>query len=141
MSKMSEPWKADFGQELTEDQATITTGLTAYRNPPERRRPRWGLYVMILAGCIALLVAVWGFWPRSEHSVAAAPVVHPPAASERAKPKPTWPRHWRVRPGDSLAAISERFYGTEAGWYRIAAANDLQGSVIVPGERLVIPRP
>ena len=54
---------------------------------------------------------------------------------------PQWPKSYTVQPGDSLTAIAMRFYGTTTGWTGIAAMNDIQGSVIIPGEKLVIPAP
>lgn len=49
---------------------------------------------------------------------------------------------YRVERGDTLAEISERFYGDAALWRAIAAANPgvvTQGDVVRAGDELVIP--
>lgn len=87
--------------------------------------------------------AIW-LW---EHAAAAA---HPALARQVVSafrdipppPPPTAPRHYIVRPGDTLAAIAQRFYGNPAEWPRIFHANS--GLIIDPdriqiGWDLVIP--
>ena len=52
-------------------------------------------------------------------------------------------RVYVVRPGDTLWAIGARHYAgdpREAVW-RIERRNDLAGTTVVPGERLVLPSP
>lgn len=45
----------------------------------------------------------------------------------------------RARTGESLARISQRYYGSEAGWRRIYQANNLASLSLAGGEELVIP--
>ncbi len=53
-------------------------------------------------------------------------------------PKPTWP--YTVKAGDSLAAIAKRFYGTEAVWLEILAANPgLDPDALPVGETIQLP--
>jgi LysM repeat protein len=52
------------------------------------------------------------------------------------------PHHYRVRSGDTLWSIAtSRYAGSDirAAIYDIRQANDLNGSTIVAGERLVLP--
>lgn len=49
-------------------------------------------------------------------------------------------QNYTVKSGDSLWAISDRFYGDPHKWPRIADANNLRNpSLIKPGQRLTIP--
>lgn len=59
-----------------------------------------------------------------------------PKAVAKAKPKPRSTRH-TVRSGDSLYAIAKR-YGTTVG--AVQKANGIRGSMIRPGQSLVIPK-
>ena len=46
----------------------------------------------------------------------------------------------RVRAGDSLAQLAEKYYGDRNLWFQIARANDLaEGETIRVGDRLIIP--
>ena len=55
-------------------------------------------------------------------------------------PDPAQPeRTYVVRRGDTLTAIAERHYGRASGWVRIRDANQLTGTLIVPGQVLVVP--
>lgn len=119
-----------------------------HRVPPDRMRPRWGFYMILVSASVLVLVAVWGFWPRStplapRHAVSPArPTVRavvPPSPSPSVSPQ--WPKSYVVQPGDTLGAIATRFYGSSAGWPRIAAMNDISGAAISPGQKLVIPAP
>jgi LysM repeat protein len=51
------------------------------------------------------------------------------------------PRQHTVRAGESLWAIAVAQYGGDprSGVWRLQQANDLAGSTIVPGQRLVVP--
>jgi LysM repeat protein len=51
------------------------------------------------------------------------------------------PRHHVVRPGETLWSIASRTYGGDPrqGVYNITQANHTAGSVIVPGQHLVLP--
>lgn len=55
----------------------------------------------------------------------------------RAQPKPT--RLHRVRPGETLYAISTRYYGTPHQWRRILSHNHLSSIILEGGELLEIP--
>lgn len=46
-----------------------------------------------------------------------------------------------VEKGDSLWKLSKKFYGTGTKWKLIANANDIKGTVIRVGQKLVIPPP
>ncbi len=48
-------------------------------------------------------------------------------------------RTYVVRRGDTLAAIAKRVYGRASAWERIRDANQLTGTVIVPGQVLNVP--
>ena len=49
-------------------------------------------------------------------------------------------RHYWVQKGDTLAAISRKYYGDTRHWKRIAEANSIADpNKIHPGQRLVIP--
>jgi nucleoid-associated protein YgaU len=48
-------------------------------------------------------------------------------------------RSHTVRRGDTLAAIAKRYYGRATQWERIRDANHLTGTLIVPGQVLVVP--
>jgi LysM repeat protein len=52
------------------------------------------------------------------------------------------PRHYTVRPGDTLSSIAQRFYGTTADWRLLYQANRSvihDPDVILPGEVLNVP--
>jgi LysM repeat protein len=51
------------------------------------------------------------------------------------------PRVHRVQVGETLWAIAQERYGGDprAGVWKLQEANDLQGSTIVPGQRLLVP--
>jgi LysM repeat protein len=52
------------------------------------------------------------------------------------------PRHYTVRPGDTLSSIAQRFYGTTADWRLLYQANRSvihDPDVIFPGEVLNVP--
>jgi LysM repeat protein len=51
------------------------------------------------------------------------------------------PRHHTVRAGETLWTIAAERYGGDprAGVWKLQRANDLVGSIIVPGQRLVVP--
>ena len=51
------------------------------------------------------------------------------------------PAAYRVQPGDTLWSIAVEHLGGDAreGVWRIQRANRLEGSTIVPGQRLVMP--
>lgn len=49
-------------------------------------------------------------------------------------------RYYTVVKGDSLWKISAKFYGNGIYWRRIADANNLRGTLIYPGQMLIIPK-
>jgi len=51
------------------------------------------------------------------------------------------PRHYTVQSGETLWTIASAQYGGDprAGVWRLQQANHLDGSTIVPGQRLVVP--
>jgi LysM repeat protein len=51
------------------------------------------------------------------------------------------PRVLRVHAGDTLWSIAQERYGGDprAGVWKLQEANDLDGSTIVPGQRLLVP--
>lgn len=49
-------------------------------------------------------------------------------------------RYYTVVKGDSLWKISAKFYGNGIYWRRIADANGLHGTLIYPGQMLIIPK-
>jgi LysM repeat protein len=71
--------------------------------------------------------------------------VVPPAVPAPAAPSasaPPAPQSYVVVRGDTLLAISTRFYGSPNRWKDIATRNKLRNAnLIYPGQRLVIPRP
>ena len=65
--------------------------------------------------------------------------------SEPTKPSkpftpPTLPAEYVVQPGDALAGISQKFYGSTRGWQDIVRENKLDPPVIRVGQKLVIPK-
>ena len=70
----------------------------------------------------ALALIAWAFLARASHG--AGPTVH-----------------YTVKPGDTLWSIAATHYAGDPrdAIYRIDRRNHLGGSVIVPGERLVLP--
>ena len=45
-----------------------------------------------------------------------------------------------VAPGDTLSKIAKKYYGKSSLWPQIQKANALKGTVILPGQVLVIPQ-
>ena len=70
----------------------------------------------------ALVLIAWAFLARASHG--AGPMVR-----------------YTVKPGDTLWTIAASHYAGDPrdAIYRIAKRNHLGGSVIVPGQRLVLP--
>ena len=60
----------------------------------------------------------------------------PPVSNPTPKPKPTVTRH-TVKRGDTLSHIARRYGSSVAA---IRRANGISGSLIYPGQRLVVPR-
>lgn len=56
-----------------------------------------------------------------------------------AKPRQAGKRVHVVEHGETLWSLALRFYGDGARWQQIARANDLDGTDLAPGDRLVIP--
>lgn len=53
-----------------------------------------------------------------------------------------WPKSYVVKSGDTLSAISIRFYDEAGGWRRIAEANGIRDPrTLAAGKKLKIPRP
>ena len=79
------------------------------------------MFAKILLVTTLVLVA-WAFLARASHG--AGPTVR-----------------YTVKPGDTLWTIAARRYAGDPrdAIYRIARQNHLSGSVIVPGQRLVLP--
>lgn len=48
--------------------------------------------------------------------------------------------YYTVVKGDSLWKISSKFYGNGIYWRRIAEANNINGTLIFPGQKLIIPK-
>ncbi|MFM2090399.1 MAG: hypothetical protein RLZZ127_888 [Planctomycetota bacterium] len=72
---------------------------------------------------------------------ASALVVTPPP-SPAAAPATAWPKTYLIQPGDTLAVVSELFYGDARHWRRIVAANPgLDPATMTVGTALVIPAP
>jgi hypothetical protein len=91
-----------------------------------------------------------GAAPAPEPVVPPAPAVVAPAAAGAAVPPTTAPAQGRVpvggertyvlQPGDTLAVVSELFYGDARHWRRIVTANPgLDPGKLEPGRSLVIP--
>jgi len=62
--------------------------------------------------------------------------------SSRARPVEITARFHIVQRGDTLSAISQKYYGTPQFWQKILAANDAvlkDPDRLVPGARLIIP--
>jgi LysM domain len=60
------------------------------------------------------------------------------------KSESAWPKHYRIKAGDTLAGIAARFYDDPDKWHRIADANEpprLDPRHMKVGRRLTIPRP
>jgi hypothetical protein len=57
----------------------------------------------------------------------------------RGAPKPGTGRTHVVKPGDTLWQLAQRYYGDGNRWHRIAKANDVAGTDLALGDRLVIP--
>lgn len=109
-----------------------------------------GLAVGIVA---AAATAVWlSTWPnlatesRALHAASPPPAVSPeipkpPQQIQTSNPVQTAQFHI-VQKGDTLSAISEKYYGTARYWQKILAANDAvlkNPDRLVPGTRLIIP--
>jgi LysM repeat protein len=58
-----------------------------------------------------------------------------------AVPAAVMPDSYRVRDGDTLSAIAQRFYGTSQAWYYLAKANGISGTIIMTGQVLSLPKP
>ena len=83
---------------------------------------------------------------RSECLPIGREIIIPPMPKAPKRAEPTTPpppsngRMYTVKPGDTLAGISENFYGKSGGWKRIAEANKITDvDRIRVGQRLVIP--
>jgi hypothetical protein len=63
-----------------------------------------------------------------------------PAAAEPPRRGAVPARKYRIKPGDTLTEISLRHLGTRSGWPRIAAMNDLDADLLIPGETIRLPR-
>jgi nucleoid-associated protein YgaU len=86
----------------------------------------------------------WGSKPESEDRASRAKETGPPQppAPEPAPepPPPPAPRTYTVVSGDTLWAISERFYGDGSQYQRIADASGISNpDLIHPGQVLTIP--
>lgn len=55
------------------------------------------------------------------------------------KPAPAGKRTHTVNKGETLWSLAERYYRDGAKWQKIATANDLDGTDLQPGDKLVIP--
>jgi nucleoid-associated protein YgaU len=114
------------------EQAVIAQAIRGFGEPPEG--------VLKITAAPAPAPAPVAAKPAPVH-VAPKPAPHP---APRPAPKPKAPAATRytVKPGDSLSAIAQRFYGT-MNWQKIYAANrGVVGSnpnLIRPGEVLTIP--
>jgi nucleoid-associated protein YgaU len=109
-----------------------------------------GLAVGVVA---AVAATVWlstlpkfGTESRALHAASPPPakspeIAKPPQDIQTSNPVQTAQFHI-VQKGDTLSAISEKYYGTARYWQKILAANDAvlkDPDRLVPGTRLVIP--
>lgn len=57
-------------------------------------------------------------------------------------PRPTWPKHYTVRKGDTLSKIASKYYGNSKKWKQIANANNIRDPKnLKVGRVLTIPKP
>jgi LysM repeat protein len=76
-------------------------------------------------------------------AVGAAHPAHSATGAHPARHASAAARHYTVRPGDTLAEIAQRFYGTSRDWRGLYTANEREISnpgLIYPGEVLRLPR-
>lgn len=98
----------------------------------------------VTGGDSALLVAVKGAEPAPVAATESGPAPVAAPAAEASAPvadaAPATSRSYMVQEGDTLAEISEVFYGTAQHWRAIVAANPgLEPARLVVGSRIVIP--
>lgn len=123
------------------DSLVYVTKLSAAANQPLRNTPSTGANALAAADAASAAATAGGVLAEPEAKVGGEPVIAAPL-SGAATDGPSGVTHYIVQPGDSLASIARRFYGSPSDFTRIFEAN--RGQIVAPekiqvGQILLIP--